>query len=732
MRGLVLVISGRDGSTLFAFSGDDAGDALGTSISGLGDVDGDLVYDIAAGAPGDDNRGVDAGSVRVFSGSGSTLYTFDGDFAGDAMGASVAAAGDVNGDGHADVIAGAPGNDYGGSGTGAARVLSGRDGAILATWRGDGVGDGFGVAVGGAGDASGDGYADVIAGIPGDDDAGAEAGSVRVLARAPFAGLSLARTHSPVQGSGLFGNDNERVGDVDNDGSPDYAIGAVSELNGEGTVRVFSGADHSLLYTFTGGGPSYWFGPNIGAAGDVDGDGHDDFLLGAQHYGHGFPGRAVLHSGADGSVLRQWVAIGANAHMGSAIGGLGDIDGDLVGDVFVGLLKHNNGAGAVRTYSGATGDLIYQVDGTQPGDWLGSNGQALGDVDGDGISDFVIGAAQIGTAPVQLPGYAVVLSGVSGAQIYRFDGLNPGESFGLHPAAAGDVNGDGTTDIIVGAWGYDAPGKQNVGMARVFSGADGSMLYHFEGEFEGDQFGEHVHGAGDVNGDGFDDVVIAAPGYDPNGLLAAGRVYLHSGLDGSTIQVFDGTMILGTLGKALTGIGDTNGDGYADLSLGASGESSSGAQSGTTYIFESAVGSDPGTATTFGRACVTSYGRLPVLSVTGRPHLGATITIDLNPVSPEAHPLGWLRIGNSNTVFGERRLPLPFPLEAAPGCTLYSNRLTTRSFAPSVFGVSIPHTINTAPTLVGFELFFQFQLFDPRKNVAGFVLSNAVKVKIGR
>lgn len=731
--GLVLVVSGRDGSTLLSLTGDSAGDALGTAVSRLGDVDLDGTPDFAAGAPGDDNRGADAGSVRVFSGSGAILYTLYGDFAGDALGTSVAAAGDVNGDGYADIVAGAPGNDRGGANAGAARVLSGRDGAILATWRGESAGDGLGSAVGGVGDASGDGYADVIAGAPGDDDAGSEAGSVRIFARAPFAGFALVRTLTPAQSPGLFGSGNESVGDVDNDGRPDYAIGAVSDLSGEGTIRVFSGADHSVMYTFTGGGPSYWFGPNIGAAGDVDGDGHADFLLGAQHYdvGLGYVGRARLHSGADGSAIWEWFGSQGNAHMGSALGGLGDIDGDSVPDVFVGLLKKNELAGAVRTYSGATGLMIYEVVGARVGDWLGSGGAALGDLDGDGISDFVVGAAQAGTLPAALAGYAIVLSGVDGKQLYRFDGLNPGDAFGVHPANAGDVNGDGTADIILGARGYDLPGKLDAGMARVYSGADGSILYHFEGEFAGDQLGEFTHGVGDVNGDGFDDFLIAAPGFDPSGLIAAGRVYLYSGLDGSLIQVFDGTMLLGTLGKAITGIGDTNGDGYADLSLGATGDATAGSQSGAAYIYESTVESDPGSSAIFGRSCPTSNGWLPVLTITGRPHLGSTFTVDLNPLFTEVNPLGLLRIGDSNTsVGGEATLPIR--LEASLGCLVYTNRLVTRPFVPGLSGVSIPHTVQNVPSLVGFELFFQFQVFDPRKNLAGRVFSNAGKVKIGR
>ena len=146
----------------FTFTGDSAGDRFGNSVSSAGDVNGDGFDDLIVGAQNDDNNGTDSGSARVFSGAdGSVLYNFDGDSAGDLFGGSVSGAGDVNGDGFDDLIVGAQNDDNNGANGGSARVLSGADGSVLYSFDGE-IGDGFGQSVSGAGDVDGDGFDDLI------------------------------------------------------------------------------------------------------------------------------------------------------------------------------------------------------------------------------------------------------------------------------------------------------------------------------------------------------------------------------------------------------------------------------------------------------------------------------------------------------------------------------------------------------------------------------------------
>ncbi|MEE9394638.1 MAG: integrin alpha [Planctomycetota bacterium] len=180
--GSARVYSGFDGAILYTFNGDSADDQLGFSVSGAGDVDDDGFDDIIVGAVGDDNNGSFSGSARVYSGfDGTILYTFNGDSADDQLGFSVSGAGDVNGDGFDDLIAGAWLDDNNAFSSGSARVYSGFDGAILCTFNGDSGGDLLGVSVSGAGDVNGDGFDDLIAGAWLDDNTGASSGSARVF-----------------------------------------------------------------------------------------------------------------------------------------------------------------------------------------------------------------------------------------------------------------------------------------------------------------------------------------------------------------------------------------------------------------------------------------------------------------------------------------------------------------------------------------------------------------------
>ena len=384
---------------LYTFNGDRAGDELGVCVSGVGDVNGDGFDDLIVGASGDDNNGTQSGSARVFSGlDGSVLFTVNGDNANDYFGYSVSGAGDVNGDGFNDFIVGATGDDNNGTRSGSARVFSGSDASVLFTFNGDSELDFFGGSVSCAGDVNGDGFADLIVGANGDDNNGSRSGS----------------------------------------------------------ARVFSGADGSVLFTFNGDNSDDFFGRSVSDAGDVNGDGFADLIAGA-----------------------------------------------------FGNDENGNYAGSARVFSGADGSVLYNFYGDNGYDLFGFSVSGAGDVDGDGFDDLIVGAAGADNG-----GTARVYSGADGSVIYNFNGDSTGDFFGRSVSLAGDVNGDGFDDLVVGAY-YDDNIGNDSGSARVFSGADGSVLATLYGDNAGDLFGHSVSGAGDVNGDGFDDLIIGAR-YDDN------------------------------------------------------------------------------------------------------------------------------------------------------------------------------------------------------------------------
>ena len=319
-------MSGADGSVLHAFFGLTAGDRFGHSVSAAGDVNGDGFDDVIIGADRDDGNGLDSGSARVFSGlDGRVLHTFLGDAANDFFGFSVSGAGDVNGDGFADLIVGAYGDDDNGSYSGSARVFSGADGSVLQTILGDSRFDRLGTSVSGAGDVNGDGFADVIVGAFEDDDNGLNSGSARVILTTPID--NQMRTFDGRTADDRFGYSVAGAGDVNGDGIDDLVVGAIGDdRNGSfaGSVEIFSGDDGRVLHTFFGDSAGDGIGRSVASAGDVNNDGFADIIAGAtgdDDNGIG-SGSARVFSGVDGNVLYTFFGDSAYDFFGQSVSGL--------------------------------------------------------------------------------------------------------------------------------------------------------------------------------------------------------------------------------------------------------------------------------------------------------------------------------------------------------------------------------------------------------------------------
>ena len=382
-----------------------------------GDVDGDGHEDLITGAP---HESVDAGKARVFSGAnGSVLFTFSGSAAGDLFGSSCAGAGDVNADGHDDLIVGAPQTNVV-LGRGYARIFSGADGSVLRTLNGAAAGDRFGAAVAGAGDLNGDGKDDVIVGAPQNDTGGANGGTAVAFSGATG---NVLYTANGTAGQNLGGSLGCGLPDAVSDDEPDVIIGLTMEGGDRsGAVQVRSRTNFSLRFTLTGQAGQR-LGATVAPAGDINGDHVVDLLAATDpRDALGLPTAAAqvrLYSGLDGALLATLSDGALGTGYGSALAALGDVTGDDVPDFAVGEPGHDGkglDAGSVRIYSGQSGKTWYQILGPAAGAGFGTSVACGGDLNADGLPDCAIGA----------PGGALTAGHVYSLSVTRWEELGNG------------------------------------------------------------------------------------------------------------------------------------------------------------------------------------------------------------------------------------------------------------------------------------------------------------------
>jgi len=259
---------------------------------------------------------------------------------------------------------------------------------------------------------------------------------------------------------------------------------------------------------------------------------------------------------------------GIGASLGQLVVGGKRVDGDGWNDFIIAVPA----IAAVFVYSGVNGALLFRKDFATGQHGFGASAALVGDCNGDGRSEFIIGAPD--AAPLNA-GAAFVYSGADGSLLYEYDGdpesNKQGSRLGYSVAEAGDVNADGKADFIIGSPNWREPLLESfLGKATVFSGATGGELYTIYGSKNGDQFGYKVNTAGNINGDTNTDFMISAPGADPGGLSEAGSVYVYSGLNGNLLYQKNGSAANERFGGwSMDGGGDLNGDGRADFIIGA-------------------------------------------------------------------------------------------------------------------------------------------------------------------
>jgi len=514
----VVPLADLDGMDGFRLDGAGAGDFSGRAVSTAGDVNGDGFDDLLIGASGAEPNGSYSGSSYVVFGTsakfpsslilsslnGTNGFRLDGVAMDDQSGRAVSAAGDLNGDGFDDLLIGAHRADPNGINSGSSYLVFGSNAVFppvlsLASLDGttgfrlDGVspGDLSGYSVNAAGDVNGDGFDDLLIGASNADPNGSESGSSYVV----------------------FGNNTDFP-----------PVLALADLDGTTGLRLDGVAANDLS------------GRAVSSAGDVNGDGFDDVLIGA---------------------------FGA------------DSNGNFSGSSYL-VFGSNAGFPPVMQLASLDGTSGFRLDGVAMGDQSGKAVSAAGDVNGDGFDDLLIGAHRAdpngrysGSSYVVFgsnAGFSPVLSlaSLDGTTGFRLDGVAATDYSGTAVSAAGDVNGDGFDDLLVGASGAGPNGNysgssyvvfgSNAGFTPVLQLAslDGTSGFRLDGVAMGDQSGAAVSAAGDVNGDGFDDLVIGANFADQNDTNSGSSYVVLGRVTGLPVLDFDGMKLI-DFGEAFLG-----------------------------------------------------------------------------------------------------------------------------------------------------------------------------------
>ncbi len=374
--------------------------------------------------------------------------------------------------------------------------------------------------------------------------------------------------------------------DVNGDGYADLAVGAMIASSNTGRAYVYLGSASGLSTTpaaiLTGpDGPDGFFGYSVASAGDVNGDGYADLAVGA-HAALTGTGRAYVYLGSSSGLGTSPAASltgpdGASGHFGISVSGAGDVNGDGYADLAVGATEVSTLTGRAYVYLGSASGLgpspatsLAGLDGEFG--QFGFSVSSAGDVNGDGYADLAVGAPNASSRTGRAYFYLGSASGLGTIPATSLSGPDgAGGYFGISVGGAGDVNGDGYADLAVG----EMAASSNTGRAYVYLGsasglsaAPPTILTGPDGE-EG-FFGNSVAGAGDVDADGYADLAVGA--YGASARTGSAYVYLGSASGpgaspAASLTGPDGAD--GNFGGSVSSAGDVNGDGYADLGVGA-------------------------------------------------------------------------------------------------------------------------------------------------------------------
>ncbi len=510
-------ISDLTGGVGFRLAGVNTVDVAGSSVASAGDINGDGYDDLLIGAPWADPIGNMSGSTYVIYGSaaglptgldlamldGSQGFRLDGTADSAFSGSALSAAGDVNGDGKADFLIGAPSK---GSTAGFAYIIFGGTGFAIGNYTLDNLdpsmgirldgevpGDRAGFTVTGAGDVNGDGMGDIIIGAPGFNSTDGRSYVVFGQTAGFSSNLNLGSLHS---------SEGFRINAADSVAQAGYSVAAAGDVNGDGLADMIIGVPFALN--------------NTGVAYVV--------------FGSTGLGASINLSAIDGSNGFQILGNNADDRVGTTLASAGDVNGDGIGDIILGtgygsgttptayvVFGGQTGLGSAITVSDIGGSVAgFRLNGSTDTGNAGLTVASAGDVNGDGVGDIIIGARDlndIGGAYVVfgnatgLPS-SIELTGLDGTTGFRIDGRSSQDRTGASVSTAGDVNGDGFSDLIIGSdWSNSYKGEADLYLSQATGNATRS----------GTTLPDNLRGGGandTLNGRGGNDTLIGGAGND--------------------------------------------------------------------------------------------------------------------------------------------------------------------------------------------------------------------------
>lgn len=408
--------------------------------------------------------------------------------------------------------------------------VTGSPNKFISIIMGPNAGERFGSSVAPFNDVDGAGHPGIAVGAIAASPSGKSgAGSVYVIS---FVNVQTRYRLDGQEAGDQFGRNLAMIGDLNNDKVSELIVSApagnVGGMTNAGYVGLFSGKDGKKLDYYTGTTKDFGLGHSLAGLGDINRDGTPDFAIGTPYASSGekdSAGVVIIEQSQNGSLNRQPFSIygeAAGDKFGWSIAGIGDVNGDRIPDIAVGApgVKLSNGASVGRVYilSGNGGTALYKVDGTELNERFGFSVVGIDDIDGDNVPDFAVGAPAVDLTDKTPPnpgnessGKAYVFSGKNGNLIFKLEGFPQGSLFGFS-LAGGDVDGDSLSDIIVG----DPSAGQKHGSVHAFSGKDGKSLFVFiNNPNRKDEVGFALNCGNDLNNDGHPDVIVGAYG-SPN------------------------------------------------------------------------------------------------------------------------------------------------------------------------------------------------------------------------